>query len=77
MPVDSIAKSLILFGLVILVVGVVMLFAGRVPGLGNLPGDIFWQRDNLSIYIPIATSIVISVVLTVVLNVAARVFWRQ
>jgi uncharacterized membrane-anchored protein YitT (DUF2179 family) len=77
MPSDSIGKSLILFGVVIVVIGIVMLLAGRIPGIGRLPGDIFWQKGNVSIYIPIVTSIVISVVLTDLLNVIARLFWRQ
>jgi Protein of unknown function (DUF2905) len=77
MPFDSIGKSLILLGAIIVIVGLAVTLAGRVPGLGKLPGDIVWQRDNVSIYIPIVTSIVISVVLTVLLNVVVRLFGRQ
>lgn len=77
MPFDSLGKSLILIGAVVALVGVIILLSGRIPGLGRLPGDIVWQRDNASIYIPIVTSIVISVILTVLLNVIARLFWRQ
>jgi hypothetical protein len=77
MPFDSMGKSLILLGAVIVIVGLAVTLAGRVPGLGKLPGDIVWQRDNVSIYIPIVTSIVISVVLTVLLNVVVRLFGRQ
>ena len=77
MPFDSMGKSLILVGAIIVIVGVAVTLAGRVPGLGKLPGDIVWQRDNVSIYIPIVTSIVISVVLTVLLNIVVRLFGRQ
>lgn len=77
MPFDSMGKSLILVGAIIVIVGLAVTLAGRVPGLGKLPGDIVWQRDNVSIYIPIVTSIVISVVLTVLLNVVVRLFGRQ
>src|SRR5687768_13424409 len=76
MPFESIGKSLILIGALVALIGVIVLISGRIPGLGKLPGDIVWQRDNVSIYIPIVTSIVISVVLTLVLNVIARLFWR-
>ena len=77
MPFDSIGKSLILFGAIVVLIGVVVLVSGRIPWLGKLPGDILWERGNVSIYIPIVTSIVISVVLTLMLNVVARLFWRQ
>jgi hypothetical protein len=62
--VHDIGKTLIVLGLVIAVVGLLLVFVGRVPWLGRLPGDIHIQRDNWSFYFPLATSIVISVVLT-------------
>ena len=34
---------------------------------GGLPGDIFIERGNLQIYIPLASSIILSVLLTIVL----------
>ena len=33
--------------------------------IGRLPGDLVIRRDNLTLYIPITTSILVSVVLTV------------
>jgi Protein of unknown function (DUF2905) len=42
----------------------VLMLVGRVPWLGRLPGDIYVQRSNWSLYFPIATSIVLSVLLT-------------
>ena len=36
----NIAKILIIFGLLIVLAGVVLLLVGRVPWLGRLPGDI-------------------------------------
>lgn len=62
----DIGKTLIVLGLVIAVVGFLLVFVGRVPWLGRLPGDIHIQRGNWSFYFPLATSIVISVVLTLV-----------
>jgi formate hydrogenlyase subunit 3/multisubunit Na+/H+ antiporter MnhD subunit len=60
-------KTLILFGLVIVVVGVVLSLAGKLPWLGNLPGDITIQRDRFSFYFPITTCIIVSVVISLVL----------
>lgn len=73
MPLQSIAKTLIALGAVLLVVGVLVWLGARL-GLGNLPGDIAWRRGNASVFIPIVSSIVISIVLTVVLNLLLRFF---
>ncbi|MFN0069944.1 MAG: DUF2905 domain-containing protein [Chloroflexota bacterium] len=77
MPFDSIGKSLVLVGAAVLILGLVIMMVGKVPGLGRLPGDIVWQRNNVSIYIPIVTSIVISVVLTILLNLVGGYFGRR
>ena len=63
---NDLGKSLVVIGLVIVVVGGVLMLAGRVPWLGRLPGDIYIQRGNWSFYFPIVTSLVLSVLLTVV-----------
>jgi hypothetical protein len=62
--VNDIGKTLVVLGLLIALVGVVLVFVGRVPWIGRLPGDIHVQRGNWSFYFPIATSIVLSLVLT-------------
>ena len=56
---------LIVFGLVLVVIGIVFKVF---PMLGRLPGDIVIKGDGYSIYIPITTSILLSIVLTIVLN---------
>ena len=61
---NDLGKSLVVMGLVVALVGVVLMLAGRVPWLGRLPGDIYVQRGNWSFYFPLMTSIVVSVVLT-------------
>lgn len=65
---DSLARMLMLFGVVLLVVGGLLLLAGRLPGLGRLPGDIIVQRDGFSLYVPLATMLLLSIVLTILLN---------
>ena len=69
---SGLAKSLIVFGLVLMVAGVVLYLAGRVPGLGRLPGDIFFKKGNFSFFFPITTSVLISVIATVLLNLFMR-----
>jgi DUF2905 family protein len=68
----NIAKILIVFGLLIVLAGVVLLLVGRVPWLGRLPGDIHYQRGNFTFYFPLATSLLLSVVLTLILYFLGR-----
>jgi hypothetical protein len=52
-----------------------MIFVGAslmLFGRFHLPGDITFRSGNVTVYIPIATSIILSVVLTVVLNLLFR-----
>ncbi len=73
---QDLGKMLLLVGVLFVVIGGVLVLAGRVPWLGHLPGDIVIQRDNLSCFFPIVTSIVLSIVLTVVLNIILAVLRR-
>jgi len=77
MPFDSLGKMLLVLGLAIAVFGAAIMFAGRIPFLGSLPGDLSFEREGVKVYVPIATSIVISIVLTIMLNVAFGIFSRR
>ena len=67
---EEIGKTMILFGAMFLIVGVVIFLIGKVPGLGRLPGDIVIQGENFSCLFPIATSILLSIVLTILVQLA-------
>ena len=69
---DSFGKLLILFGLILAAVGGLMLFIGKVPYIGKLPGDIYVQRKNFSFYFPLTTSILLSIVLTLLFSLFSR-----
>jgi hypothetical protein len=62
--VYDIGKTLLVLGLLIALTGLVLLFVGRVPWIGRLPGDIHVQRGNWSFYFPLGTSILLSLLLT-------------
>lgn len=63
-----------LLGGVLFLVGLLLTFSGRIPWLGHLPGDVAIERENLRVYAPFGTMIVVSVVLTILLNLIARLF---
>ena len=69
----SLGKVFIGVGLCVALLGLLMLIADRVPGIGsllgwfgNLPGDISIRRDNFSFSFPLATSLLLSVILSLV-----------
>ena len=62
--VNDIGKALVVLGLLIALAGLLLVFVGRVPWIGRLPGDIHIQRGNWSFYFPLTTSIVLSLLLT-------------
>jgi hypothetical protein len=72
---------LLLFGLLMVLLGLVLLvaghFSGKVPWLGRLPGDIYIQRGHIergswTFYFPLATCLIVSVVLTLLFSLFSR-----
>jgi hypothetical protein len=63
--VESLAKSLVVVGLAIALVGVALWIFGRGGG-ALLPGDIVVEKKNVRFYFPIVTCLVISAVLSLV-----------
>jgi hypothetical protein len=69
---NFLGKMFLLIGLGFLVFGVIFLLFAQVFKLGRLPGDIVFQRENFTIFFPLATSIIISIVLTIIINLFIR-----
>jgi hypothetical protein len=71
------ARILIIIGIDLVLAGGVILLAVRYfPWLGNLPGDIRYERENFKFYFPLATMLLLSIVASVVLNIVMRIFRR-
>jgi hypothetical protein len=64
----EIGKLLILGGVILIVLGLLLLFAPHLPWLGKLPGDILIKKENFKFYLPITTCILISLLLTLLFN---------
>jgi NADH:ubiquinone oxidoreductase subunit 6 (subunit J) len=60
-------KILVLFGAVMVVVGLLLMVFDKIPLLGKLPGDIHIKKENVELYFPIVTSIVLSLILSSIL----------
>ena len=61
----NISRLLIIIGIVLVVLGLAWPLIQKL-GLGRLPGDIVYEKDNVRFYFPIVTSIVISLILTLI-----------
>lgn len=63
----GLGKTLIYIGIGLIILGLIVSAAGKIPWLGHLPGDITIQRDRFTFYFPLTTGILISVIITLVL----------
>ena len=64
---SDLGRLLILFGVILVVVGVALLWGPKIPWLGRLPGDIVYKSDRVTFYFPLVTCVVLSVVLSLVM----------
>ena len=68
-----IALLLVGAGVLLVLAGVVAWFGG-LSWFGRLPGDIRVERDNVRLYVPIVSMLLVSVALSLVLYVVRRYF---
>jgi hypothetical protein len=71
MDLSGLGRVLLILTVVIAVVGVLLVLAGR-GVIPRLPGDIAIERGNTRFYFPLGTSVLASAVLTIVLNLILR-----
>jgi hypothetical protein len=65
---QGVGRLLLVFGVLLVVIGGALMLFGRF----HLPGDLTFRSGNVTVYVPIATGIILSIVLTVVLNLVFR-----
>ena len=64
----EVGRLVLVFGVILIVVGGALMLFGRF----HLPGDLTFRSGNTTIYIPLATSLIVSIVATIVLNLVFR-----
>jgi hypothetical protein len=67
----TMSRFLITLGIVILAIGLLWPYLGRI-GLGRLPGDIVIERENMTLYFPLMTCLLLSVFLSLVFWIVNR-----
>jgi hypothetical protein len=65
---QDVGRLLLVFGVLLVVIGAALMLFGRF----HLPGDLTFRSENVTVYVPIATSIILSIVLTAVLSLVFR-----
>ncbi|ULA66284.1 MAG: hypothetical protein LZF62_50270 [Nitrospira sp.] len=80
---NGIGRLLIITGLTLAIVGVLLTLVEKWPSLGaafgwvgKLPGDLSITRERFSLYVPIATSLVLSILLSAALYILSWLFRR-
>lgn len=73
MAMESLGRMLLYIGIVTVLIGAFFIMVAKVPWFGRLPGDIVYRREGLTIFLPIATMILVSLILTLLLNIV----WRR
>ncbi|MFO7824330.1 MAG: DUF2905 domain-containing protein [Cyclobacterium sp.] len=68
----SIAKILIIIGLLLLITGLLLWWLPRFSSFKGMPGDMVFKKENFTFYFPLGTSILISLLLTLLLYL-----WRK
>ncbi len=69
----DLGRMLVFFGGLLLVLGLILIFAGKVNlPIGRLPGDIVYRGKHSTFYFPLVTSILLSVILSLVLYFVNR-----
>ncbi len=68
----ELGRWLVGLGLAVALVGLLLWLVPSVPWLGQLPGDFKIERPWGTIYMPIASCVIISVALTLLLNLLTR-----
>jgi hypothetical protein len=64
---EHIGKVLIIFGIVIVIIGILFFFGEKIPFIGKLPGDIYIKKKNFTFYFPIVSSIIISLIISLII----------
>jgi hypothetical protein len=59
-------RLLIILGLTLAAAGLLLTFAGKIPLIGKLPGDLRIERENFSFYFPLGTCLLLSLLLSLI-----------
>jgi hypothetical protein len=70
---NDLGRMLVGIGALLLVIGAAVILLGKtgIP-FGRIPGDISYRGKNVSVFVPLGSSILLSIVLSIVFYILAR-----
>jgi len=71
-PMDILARSFVLLGIVLVAVGFLLSTAPGIPWLGKLPGDLRFDWSGVRVFLPLTTSLLLSVILSLLLQLLSK-----
>ena len=71
-PWFEVGRFLLITGVLLALVGLGILLAGKIPWLGRLPGDILVQKKHVTFYFPLTTSLLLSILLSLLFLFLSR-----
>jgi hypothetical protein len=69
---DSLARTLVIAGLVLVALGLLLHVGPSIPLLGRLPGDIRIERPGFRFYVPVTSCLLVSAVLSAALWLVSK-----
>ena len=69
---NELGKALIVAGILLVAVGLLLTFGGKMNFIGKLPGDIRIERENFSFFFPLGTCLLVSFLLSLIIWIFKR-----
>ena len=69
---SELGKALIVAGILLVAIGLLLTFGGRLNFIGKLPGDLHIERENFSFFFPLGTCLLASLLLSLIIWIFRR-----
>lgn len=69
---SELGKALIGAGILLVAVGLLLTFDGKLNFIGKLPGDFRIERENFSFFFPLGTCLLVSLLLSLIIWIFRR-----
>ena len=69
---NELGKVLIVTGILLVAIGLLLTFGGKLNFIGKLPGDLRIERENFSFFFPLGTCLLISLLLSLIFWIFRR-----
>ena len=69
---SELGKTLIVAGILLVAIGLLLTFGGKLNFIGKIPGDIRIERENFSFFFPLGTCLLASLLLSLIIWIFKR-----